>query len=137
MQFVANVLSRLLRTEIVNFWDYSEAATSGFLLKKAILKISLNSQENTCVGVPTLININVSGLQIYKKEETPTEVFSCKSSKIFQHTFFFRTPPNYCFWILQLKIKLLKTKFLIDGFIINQFHIQIILHSNKYQKTCK
>ena len=34
-------------------------------VKKGILKISLNSQENTCVRVFILINLHASGLQLY------------------------------------------------------------------------
>ena len=85
-------------------------------VRKSILKISQNSQENTCVGVSFLINLHASGLQLYQKKETPTQVFSCEFSEIFKNPFFFRTPRDNCFWILQMKIKLLKTKFLIDGF---------------------
>ena len=106
-------------------------------VKKGILKISQNSQESTCVGVSILINLHASSLQLYQKKETPTQVFSCEFSEIFKNPFFFRTRRDNCFWILQMKIKLLKTKFLIDGFTVLKFHIRIILLSNKYQKACK
>ena len=42
--------------------------------KKAVLKNSQYSQENTCVRVP--------------EKETPTQVFSCEYCKIFKNTYF-------------------------------------------------
>ena len=57
-------------------------------IKKVFLKISQNSQENTCVGVSILINLHASGLQLYQKKETTTQVFSCEFSEIFKNTFF-------------------------------------------------
>ena len=50
------------------------------ILKKVFLKISQNSQENTCDRVCFLINF------IYK--ETVAQVFSCKFSEIFKKIFF-------------------------------------------------
>ena len=49
-------------------------------VKKVFLKISQNSQENTqaCNFI---------------KKETEAQVFSCEFSKIFNNTFFHRTPP--------------------------------------------
>ena len=80
--------------------------------------MSQNSQENIRVRASILIKLHASGLQIYQKRDSKVHLF-------------FRTPPDHDFWILQIKIKLLKTKFLIDGFAILKFHIQIILHSKK------
>ena len=57
-------------------------------VKKGILKISRSSQENTCVGVSILINWHSSGLQLYQKKETPTQVFSVEFSEIFKNTFY-------------------------------------------------
>ena len=45
------------------------------------------------------------------KEETLTQVFSCEFREILLTSFFQNTSS-----ILQMKIKFLKTKFLIDGF---------------------
>ena len=47
------------------FDSVTEAATRGILCKKVFLEISQNSQENTCARVPTLIKLQVSGLQLY------------------------------------------------------------------------
>ena len=51
------------------------------------LKISLNSQENTSVGVSYLIKLQVSSLQLYYKE-TPTQVLSCEFCQFFKSAFF-------------------------------------------------
>ena len=53
------------------------------------LKISQNSQENTCAGVSFLIKLQKSGLQHYLKRDSSTGEFC----KIFNNTFFYRTPP--------------------------------------------
>ena len=62
-----------------------KAAIGG--LKKVVLKISENSQENTSAEVCFLIN-----LQAYRPvtllKETPTLVFPCKTSEIFENTYF-------------------------------------------------
>ena len=50
--------------------------------KKGVLKISQNSQENTCAR----------GLQL-KKKETLAQVFSCEFCEIFKYTFLHGTPP--------------------------------------------
>ena len=41
----------------------------GVLWKKMFLKISQNSQQNTCARVPFLINFPASGLQLYQKKK--------------------------------------------------------------------
>ena len=57
------------------FWELSWYIAEIFLkkqleefFKRAILKISQTSDESTCVGVSILINLHVSGLQLYKKK---------------------------------------------------------------------
>ena len=114
---------------LIFFWSRQLRSS----VKKAFLKISkkftgkhlrrnLYFHKFTCLRPAT-----------FWIKETPTQV----SVNFLEHLFF-RTPPSNCFWILHMKIKLLRTKFLIDGFILTlKFHIQIILHSNKYQKACK
>ena len=54
----------------------TEAATGAILLKKVFLKISLNSQENTCARVSFLIGTFLA------------QGFSCEFCKIFKNTFF-------------------------------------------------
>ena len=53
---------------------HTEAGTERVLLKKVLLKISENSQENTCVGVSFLIKLKVSGLQLYRKRDSDTGI---------------------------------------------------------------
>ena len=45
--------------------DGSEPVTGGVLLKKVFLKISQNSQENTCATLSFLIKLQASGLQLH------------------------------------------------------------------------
>ena len=44
-------------------------------IKKVILKISQNSQENTCVGVSISINLHVQACNFIKKGDSGTDVF--------------------------------------------------------------
>ena len=52
----------------------TEAVTSRCSLNRVFLKISHNSQENTCVGVSFLIKLQASGLQLYLKRDYDTGV---------------------------------------------------------------
>ena len=95
-------------------------------LKKVFLKISQNSQENTCVRVSFLIKLQASG-KISKntflteqlrwlllafqseacksiKKETLGQVFSCEFCESSKQHLFYRTPPNDCFCFLLLVI---------------------------------
>ena len=63
---------------------FPEAATRGFLLKKVLLKISQNSQENTCVGV---FYNKVLDLRPAAQKETLAQVFSCEFYEIFKNIF--------------------------------------------------
>ena len=54
------------------------------------LKISQNSQENTCARILFLITMKI---------ETLARVFSCEFCEIFKNTFFYRTPLDGCFCI--------------------------------------
>ena len=51
----------------------------GIFFKKVSLKMSQNSQENTCVRPSNFKFIS---------NETPKQVFPCKFCKIFKNTFF-------------------------------------------------
>ena len=44
---------------------FKEAVNAGFLFKKMFLKVLLNSQENTFVGVSLLIKLQTSSFQLY------------------------------------------------------------------------
>ena len=63
------------------FWFYIEGVIPRCSVKKVFLKISQNSQENTCVRVSFLIKVLI-------KKETLAQVFSCE---IFKNTYFYRT----------------------------------------------
>ena len=91
---------------------------------KKVLKFSQNSRENSCVGFSILKNLHTSGVQLYQKKRLWHMYFPVNWAE-FLRTVFFRIPSNNCFWILQMKIKLLKTKFPINGFTISKFHIQM------------
>ena len=60
-------------------------------VKKVLLKISQNSQENTCARVSFLIKLQAEACNFIKKE-TLAQVFSCEFCEIFKNTFFRRTP---------------------------------------------
>ena len=59
--------------------ELSEAVVQRYSLKKVLLEILQNSQENTCVRVSFLIKLEALGLREF-----------CKISK---NTFSYRTPP--------------------------------------------
>ena len=56
-------------------------------MQKLFLKISQNSQKNTCARVSFLIKLQASELQLYKKEALAL-VFSWEFFEIFKNTFF-------------------------------------------------
>ena len=56
-------------------------------VKKVFLKISQNSQENTCVGLAFLLKSQTWGLQLYKYG-TPTQMFDFEFGEIFNSLFF-------------------------------------------------
>ena len=64
-------------------------------MKNIVLK---NFAKFTCVGASFLISLHALGLQLYQKKRLR---YRCV---------------QLCVLILQIQIKLLKTKFLIDGF---------------------
>ena len=82
-----------ISANITLFWSYdllqdvmilfSEAVIQRSSVKKVFLKISQNSQKNTCAGVSFLMKFQAWGL---------AQVFSCEFSKISKNTFLHRTP---------------------------------------------
>ena len=60
--------------------------------KKGVLKILLNSQENTCARVSFLKKLHAQACHIIKKE-TLARVLSCEFCKISKNIFFYKTPP--------------------------------------------
>ena len=55
--------------------------------KKVVLKISQNSQENTCARVSFTISCKPQACKFFTKE-TLTQVFYCKFCKVFKNTYF-------------------------------------------------
>ena len=81
-------------------------------IKKVFLKISQNSQENTCVGVSILINLHTSRLQLYHKRSLRHKRFPVNLANFSENLFFSKQlQTNNCLCILQTKIKLLKRNF--------------------------
>ena len=62
-------------------------------LKKVFLKISRNSQENTCARVSFLIKLHTFGLRLkackFIKKETLAQVFSCEFCENFKNSAIF------------------------------------------------
>ena len=67
----------------------SEVVVRKYSVKKLLLKISQNSQENTCVRVSFLTKFQASACNLIKKE-TLTEVFSCEICESFKNAFFIK-----------------------------------------------
>ena len=80
------------------FWEPSWYIAEIFLKKppeefpkRAILKISQNSDESTCVVVSILINLHASGLQLYKNKRLRHKYFPVSSAKFLRTPFFQNT----------------------------------------------
>ena len=69
----------------------TEAVAQRCSVKTVFLKISQNSQENTCAGVFLLIKLQVSG------SETLAQLFSCEFREISKNTFFLQNTSGGCF----------------------------------------
>ena len=69
-------LELIILMQFLTFWHHTEAVARSYSVKKVFLKISQNSQENTCARVSFLIK-----LQAFIKKETLAQVFSCKFVK--------------------------------------------------------
>ena len=71
--------------------NYSEAVAQRYSVKKALLEISQNSQQNTCAR-PQACN--------FIKKETLVQVFTCEFCEFCKNTFSYRTPlvaaSDYC-----------------------------------------
>ena len=94
--------------------------------KKVFLKISPNSQENTCAGISFSVKFQacrgfyfskVAGWKSatllkmrlrlraackFTEKQASTQVFSCKFLRNFHEKLFCRTPPGHCFLMLHL-----------------------------------
>ena len=70
---------------------HSEAVVQRFSVKKLFLKISQNSQEDTCARVSFLIKLQAKVCN-FPKKETLAQLLSCKFCEIFKNNFLYRTP---------------------------------------------
>ena len=61
-------------------------------MKKVLLEILQNSQENTCTRVSFLIKLQAEACNFIKKE-TQAQLFSFEFFEISKNTFSYRTPP--------------------------------------------
>ena len=77
---------KLKKLRMLNFNLYRRSRPEVFY-EKVFLKISNNSQENTCPRASLLIKLQASFCNFIKKE-TPAQVFSCEFCEIFKSTFF-------------------------------------------------
>ena len=71
----------------VRFADHFRSSHRRCSMKKVLLTISQNSQNNTCDRVSFLIKLQVLACNIIKKE-TVSQAFSCDFCKIFENAFF-------------------------------------------------
>ena len=71
--------------------ESTEAVARRCSVKKVLLKISQNSQENNCVRIFFLIKLQAEAYNFIKKG-TLTQVFYYEFWEIFKNTFFDRTP---------------------------------------------
>ena len=67
---------------------YTEALIQRCSVKKLLIEISQNSQENTCARVSFLIKTCN-----FIKKESLAQVFSCEFCEISKNIFCYRTPP--------------------------------------------
>ena len=92
------------------------------------LKVSQNSQENTCIGASFFNRFTCPRAATLSKKETPIQVFSCK----------------ICVWILQIKIKASENEisnrwfYLFWSFIYKSYRMvtNIRRPANKFVKPC-
>ena len=76
----------IFRKGLLSTSECLEAVAQRCFVKKVLLEISQNSQENTCARASFLI-------KNFIKEEALTQVFSCEFCEISKNTFPYRTPP--------------------------------------------
>ena len=91
---------------MVNFMFYAveikgnavEAVVQSCFVKKVFLKISQNSQENTCAGKHLRQSLFFNKVAGFIKKETLAQVFPCEFYGIFKNTFFSQNISGGCFW---------------------------------------
>ena len=80
------------KISVTKFMHCSEAAAHSCSSKKVFLRISQNSQKNTCVGV--FFHNKVAGIEACNFiKKTPAQVFFCEHSKILRTAVFIGLRP--------------------------------------------
>ena len=77
---------------------WAEAVERSCSAKEIFLEISQNSQENTCPRDSFLIKLQASGLQLYLKRVSGTDVFPW-ILRNFQEHLFLQNISGGCFWL--------------------------------------
>ena len=86
-KYLFKVIIKDTRTTFMNFLKVQEQPPNVFYKKKVFLKISQNSQKNTCARVFLLIKLQAAACNFIKKE-TQVLAFSCEFWEIFKSAFF-------------------------------------------------
>ena len=106
--FISKKIQATIRTIVptfLNHFSLTKAVAWGCSARKIFLDILQNLQENTCVRVSFLINLEAEAYNLIKKRLLPlAQVFSCEFSKVSKNTFSSRTPP-VAFSVLSLNRK--------------------------------
>ena len=84
LRYIWDVLKRSYEKYV-----FSEAVVKRCSVKKVLLEISQNSQENNCTRVSFLIKLQACN---FIKKETLAQVSSCESCEVSKNTFLHRTP---------------------------------------------
>ena len=102
----------------------SKTITRWFSVKKTLLKVLQNSQENTCLRVSFLLKLKASGLKLYLKRDSGTDVFLWILRNFYKHPFLQNTSGSSFFTILfecQIKgskeLKIAKVGKVSDNFV--------------------
>ena len=114
----------MFRPSILIAVNSAEAVTRRCCIKKMLLKILQNTQENACARVSFLIKLQAEACNFIKKE-TVAQVFSCEFCEIFQNTFFIEhlrwLPPTMT--VISNK---LKKYFIIDIYSLASIPVRFI-----------
>ena len=78
----------------------AETVTQKCSVKKVFLKISQNSQENTCVRISFLIRLHVES-STFIKQGNPAQVFTFKFCEVFKNSSFI----EHLWWLLLERAK--------------------------------
>ena len=115
--------------------EWSEAMARRHSVENVFIKISQNSQENTCARASFLIKLQMSPITLLEKE-TLAKAFSCEISQIFKNTFSYRAPlvTNSEWYSLWDSLKITRITFidlLIFFLIIFPFDVQNLCYKSK------